>query len=107
MCAVRADERRKSLLGTPEYVAPEVLLKSGHGVEVDWWAWGVIVHEMVHGLGQLPFMGETQLKLFTAIISQPLALPSGLSIGLQSIFEGCLQKVCQLGYMHAVWSPCF
>ena len=36
-----------SVLGTPEYMAPEVINQTGHGLEVDWWAMGCLIYEMV------------------------------------------------------------
>jgi serum/glucocorticoid-regulated kinase 2 len=39
-----------SVCGTPEYLAPEVLLKLGHGKAVDWWTCGCIIFEMITGL---------------------------------------------------------
>lgn len=40
----------KSICGTPEYMAPEVLNKVGHGQAVDWWGLGMILYEMLTGL---------------------------------------------------------
>ena len=40
----------KSVCGTPEYLAPEVLFKVGHGKPVDWWCLGSVIFEMVQGL---------------------------------------------------------
>jgi serine/threonine protein kinase len=46
----------KSVVGTPNYIAPEVLKKDNHTEMIDWWSYGVIIYEMISG--NLPFFDD-------------------------------------------------
>lgn len=67
---MESDER---ILGTPDYLAPELLLSKGHGPAVDWWALGVCLYEFMTGIA--PFNDETPQKVFDNILSRNIEWP--------------------------------
>uniref|UniRef100_A0A8C3K5B6 non-specific serine/threonine protein kinase n=1 Tax=Calidris pygmaea TaxID=425635 RepID=A0A8C3K5B6_9CHAR len=65
----------KQVCGTPEYIAPEVILIQGYGKPVDWWAMGIILYEFL--VGCVPFFGDTPEELFGQVISDEIMWPEG------------------------------
>ncbi|XP_029355576.1 microtubule-associated serine/threonine-protein kinase 3 [Echeneis naucrates] len=65
----------KQVCGTPEYIAPEVILRQGYGKPVDWWAMGVILYEFL--VGCVPFFGDTPEELFGQVVSDEIIWPEG------------------------------
>lgn len=63
-----ASQSNEKVLGTPDYLAPELLLVKRHGREVDWWALGVCMYEFMTGIP--PFNDETPQKVFENILSR-------------------------------------
>ncbi|KAG5006229.1 hypothetical protein JHK82_024205 [Glycine max] len=55
-----------STVGTPDYIAPEVLLKKGYGVECDWWSLGAIMYEML--VGYPPFYSDDPVSTCRKIV---------------------------------------
>ncbi|XP_060089090.1 microtubule-associated serine/threonine-protein kinase 3 [Heteronotia binoei] len=65
----------KQVCGTPEYIAPEVILIQGYGKPVDWWAMGIVLYEFL--VGCVPFFGDTPEELFGQVISEEILWPEG------------------------------
>ncbi|KAE8667075.1 serine/threonine-protein kinase CBK1-like isoform X3 [Hibiscus syriacus] len=55
-----------STVGTPDYIAPEVLLKKGYGMECDWWSLGAIMYEML--VGYPPFYSDDPVTTCRKIV---------------------------------------
>ncbi|XP_078155427.1 protein kinase superfamily protein [Carex rostrata] len=68
-------ERRKkrSAVGTPDYLAPEILLGTGHGASADWWSVGVILFELIVGIP--PFNAEHPQMIFDNILNRKIPWP--------------------------------
>ncbi|KAI3705995.1 hypothetical protein L1987_76247 [Smallanthus sonchifolius] len=68
-------ERRKnrSAVGTPDYLAPEILLGTGHGMSADWWSVGVILFELIVGIP--PFNAEHPQTIFDNILNRNIPWP--------------------------------
>ncbi|XP_054048692.1 serine/threonine-protein kinase greatwall [Rissa tridactyla] len=63
------------ILGTPDYLAPELLLTKPHGSAVDWWALGVCLYEFLTGIP--PFNDETPAQVFQNILKRDIPWPEG------------------------------
>ena len=65
--AKRIDGRSFTLVGTPEYIAPEILTNRGHGVAADLWSFGVLLYELLHG--STPFYSEDPMQIYAKILA--------------------------------------
>ncbi|XP_058116552.1 microtubule-associated serine/threonine-protein kinase 4 [Anopheles ziemanni] len=103
----------KQVYGTPEYIAPEVILRQGYGKPVDWWSMGIILYEFL--IGCVPFFGETPEELFAHTVNDDIEWPDGDDWPLQEEAKDLITALLQqnprdrlgTGSAHEVKEHCY
>merc|ERR1712070_414254 len=86
---IEPGSRTYTLCGTPEYIAPEVLLNKGHGKPVDWWTLGILIYEMI--VGQPPFCDEEPMGVYQKILAGKIYFPKYFDRNAKALVKNILQ----------------
>ena len=82
-------ERKRTLCGTPNYIAPEVLGKKGHSFEVDVWSIGCILYTLL--VGKPPFETQTLKDTYARIKRNEYHVPSRIGPAAKNLISKLLQ----------------
>ena len=79
-----------TMVGSPYYMAPEIILKLGHGQAVDWWSLGILIYEMLFGLP--PFYNRNTRMAYEKLLTKELEFPLKVSDEACELLRGLLHK---------------
>ncbi|KAF0698367.1 Aste57867_11017 [Aphanomyces stellatus] len=91
--AIRASQAHggmKTICGTAEYMAPELLRHQPYGKVVDWWSYGILMFEML--TGRTPFVDKNRRNMFKNIMNSEVAYPPYISPLARSLIAKLLVR---------------
>jgi serum/glucocorticoid-regulated kinase 2 len=80
----------RSFVGTPEYMAPEMVQQTGHGRALDWWTVGILLYEMLVGIP--PFYAKDKEVKYDKILRSELKFPRGVSTEAKQVIRKLLER---------------
>lgn len=88
--AVDGEHRCRSMTGTVEYMAPEVIQMQSYGTAVDWWSFGILGFDLL--TGSSPFRANNDMRIREKIVKAKLILPYFLSPDAKDLLTRLLRK---------------
>ena len=85
-------DKTYTLVGTPEYIAPEIILSKGHDKAVDFWAYGVLVYELLVGTSPFYLPRSSQMDMFKRIVTLKYSIPEIMNKDARDLVKGLLVR---------------
>ena len=88
--AKKVPDQTWTLCGTPDYLAPEIVLSKGYGRAVDYYALGILIYEMLAGFP--PFYHENHMKLYDNIVNTEARFPPSFDPVARDLVQKLIEK---------------
>eukprot|EP00927_Polykrikos_kofoidii_P059821 TRINITY_DN54943_c0_g1_i1.p1 TRINITY_DN54943_c0_g1~~TRINITY_DN54943_c0_g1_i1.p1 ORF type:complete len:398 (-),score=51.88 TRINITY_DN54943_c0_g1_i1:44-1237(-) len=82
---LKAGELAYTIVGTPEYMSPEIINSSGHSHPSDFWALGILIYEML--CGYPPFLDDCPYKIYEKVLQNAIAFPRHCDVKARNLLS--------------------